>query len=173
MSHWIIHLIQSAGATGVGLLMLLENVVVFIPSELIMPVAGFYAAAGRLNFWSSVVAGTIGAHLGSLAWYFLGWHLGKERFEKFVRKHGAWVGIEPRDVERATHWLEHRGALAILIGRLLPAIRTFISVPAGFARMPLTKFVPLSLAGTFVFNFALAEAGRLLDSHFQEVGHWI
>ncbi|HJT16039.1 MAG TPA: DedA family protein [Thermoanaerobaculia bacterium] len=173
MAAWILRLVQSAGAAGVGLLMLLENVVVFIPSELIMPLAGFYSAIGRLNFWASVVAGTIGAHLGSLCWYFLGRYLGKERFEEFVRRHGAWVGIEARHVEKATRWFEGRGAMAILIGRLLPAIRTFISVPAGFARMPLTKFVPLSLAGTLVFNFLLAEAGRLLGAHFREVELWI
>jgi membrane protein DedA with SNARE-associated domain len=173
MTRWIVHLIQSSGPAGVGVLMLLENVVVFIPSELIMPLAGFYAAIGRLNFWSSVIAGTIGAHLGSLGWYVLGRKLGKERFEAFVRKHGSWVGIAPQHVEKATRWFEGRGAMAILIGRLLPAIRTFISVPAGFARMPLPKFIPLSIAGTFVFNFLLAEAGLLLGAHFREVELWI
>lgn len=170
---WLIDFIESAGAPGVGLLMFAENIVVFIPSELIMPLAGFYAAAGRINFWAAIIDGTIGAHAGSLAWYWLGRHFSKERFENFVRRHGAWLGIEPRNVEGADRWFHRHGSLAILTGRLIPAIRTFISVPAGFSRMPLVKFVPLSLAGTFVFNFILAEAGSELGTHFREVTNYV
>jgi len=173
MSGWLVGIIQSAGSFGVGILMFVENVVVFIPSELIMPLAGFYSAVGRVNFWAANIAGTIGAHLGSLGWYWIGWHFEQERFERFVKRHGIWLGLEPRHIEKATGWFERHGSAAILTGRLVPGIRTFISVPAGFSRMPLVKFVPLSLVGSFVFNLLLSGAGRLLGSRFHQVSKWV
>lgn len=173
ISEWLIGIIRSAGSLGVGFAMFVENIIVFIPSELIMPLAGFYSAVGRLNFWAANVAGTIGTHVGSLGWYWLGRHFKEERFERFVKRHGIWLGLEPLHIRKATRWFERHGSVATLTGRLIPGIRTFISVPAGFSRMPLVKFVPLSLAGSFVFNVALSGAGRLLGSRFHQVGRWI
>jgi membrane protein DedA with SNARE-associated domain len=173
MERWITHLIESGGALSVGLLMFAENIVVFLPSELIMPLAGYYAALGKLSFWRSVICGTIGAHLGSLIWYWLGRNVSKKRFETFVRRHGMWLGLETQTVRRASRWFERHGPIAVITGRLIPAIRTFISIPAGFNQMPLVTFVPLSLAGTFIFNVILAEAGKLLGAHFKEIHRWI
>ena len=173
MEHWITHLIQSGGALSVGLLMFVENIVVFIPSELIMPLAGYYAALGKLNFWNALVSGTIGSNLGALIWYWLGRTVSRKRFDTFIRRHGIWLGLETRQVQRASQWFDRRGPLAVITGRLIPAIRTFISIPAGFNRMTLVTFVPLSLAGSFLFNALLAEGGKLLGAHFKEIHRWI
>jgi membrane protein DedA with SNARE-associated domain len=173
MERWITHLIESGGAFSVGLLMFIENIAVLLPSELIMPLAGYYAALGELSFWRAVISGTIGAHLGSLIWYWLGRTVSKQRFERLVRRHGIWLGLETRQVQRASRWFDRHGALAVITGRLIPAIRTFISIPAGFNEMPLVTFVPLSLAGSFLFNAALAEGGKLLGVHFREIHRWI
>lgn len=173
MERWITDLIHSGGALSVGLLMFAENIVVFLPSELIMPLAGYYAALGKLSFWRAVISGTIGAHLGSLIWYWLGRTVSKKRFEEFVRDHGIWLGLETRSVRRASRWFERHGPIAVITGRLIPAIRTFISIPAGFDRMPLPIFIPLSLTGTFIFNALLAEGGKLLGAHFKEIHRWI
>src|SRR5205823_3464804 len=153
--RWVSHLIESAGTFGVGLLMFLENIIVFIPSELIMPLAGFYSAVGRLNFWGSVISGSIGATLGTTFWYWLGRRLKKQRFKRFVRRHGLWFGIEPQDIDRAERWFRRHGAMAVTTARLVPALRTFISIPAGLSRMPLAKFIPLTLVGSVAFNLLL------------------
>jgi len=173
MERWITQLIQSGGAFSVGLLMFVENIVVFLPSELIMPLAGYYAALGKLGFWRAVISGTIGAQLGSLIWYWLGRTASKQRFERFVRRHGIWLGLETRQVQRASRWFDRHGPFAVITGRLIPAIRTFISIPAGFNQMPMVTFVPLSLTGSFIFNAVLAEAGKLLGAHFKEIHRWI
>src|SRR5438132_14120340 len=131
VDRWVSQLIESAGVFGVGLLMFLENIIVFIPSELIMPLAGFYSAAGRLSFWGSVIAGSVGTLLGTLLWYWLGRRMQKVRFERFVQRHGLWFGLELRHIKKAERWFERRGALAVTTARLIPAIRTFISIPAG------------------------------------------
>src|SRR5258708_21365943 len=100
MEHWITNLIQSGGALSVGLLMFVENIVVFIPSELIMPLAGYYAALGKLNFWNAVVSGTIGSNLGALIWYWLGRTGSRERFHAFLLPHRIWPGPHTRQVQR-------------------------------------------------------------------------
>src|SRR5258706_5988871 len=173
MERWIIHLIHSGGAMAVGFLMFVENIIVFLPSELIMPLAGYYAALGQLDFWKAVVSGTIGTNLGTLIWYWLARTVSKERFENFVRRHGIWLGLETRSVKRASQWFDRHGPMAVITARLIPAIRTFISIPAGFDRMTLLTFIPLSLAGSFLFNTLLAEGGKLLGAHFKEIHRWI
>jgi len=82
-----------------------------------MPLAGFYSTAGRINFWAVNIAGTIGAHLGSLGWYWLRRHFEKERFERLVKRHGIWLGLEPRHIQKATRWFEPHGSVAVLRSR--------------------------------------------------------
>ena len=140
MGDWITNAVQSLGATGVGLLMLLENIFPPIPSEVVMPLVGFLSARHRVDFWPSVVAGTLGSLAGATVWYAIGRSVGERRLCDWVDAHGRWLALTCGDIDRAKRWFERHEGLAVLIGRLIPGVRTFISVPAGFAEMPVMSF---------------------------------
>ena len=162
MFDWITGIIGSIGALGVAALMFLENVFPPIPSELIMPLAGFVAANGGASFWVMVAAGTAGSLAGALLWYWIGARLGPERLRRLAARHGRWLTVAPDDIDRASDWFGRRGRAAVLLGRLVPTVRTFVSVPAGIAGMPLAPFVGYTLAGTLLWTALLAGAGYLL-----------
>ena len=171
MLDWITGLVRDMGAPGVALLMLLENVFPPVPSEVIMPLAGFVSAQGGLGFWAAVIAGTLGSVAGAVAWYFVGREVGERRLRAWVDRHGRWVTLENADVDAAVGWFTRHGGAAVLLGRLVPGVRTLVSVPAGFASMPLLPFVLYSTAGSAVWTTALAVAGRMLGSQYERVSH--
>lgn len=173
MFDWIAALIERIGPWGVGLLMFLENVFPPIPSELIMPLAGFNAAQGRMSLWAALLAGTIGSLAGASLWYFVGRAIGAGRIRRLARRHGRWLTLSVADIDRAQAWFDRRGMLAVLLGRLLPAIRTLISIPAGLARMPFPKFLAWSAIGTALWTTALGLAGYLLEAGYARVEGWI
>ena len=150
MFEWITTMIERVGPWGVGLLMFLENVFPPIPSELIMPLAGFNAAQVRMSLGAAMLAGTIGSLAGASLWYLVGRAIGAERIRRLARRHGRWLTLSVDDIDRAQAWFDRRGTLAVLLGRLLPGIRTLISIPAGLARMPFLKFLAWSAVGTAV-----------------------
>jgi membrane protein YqaA with SNARE-associated domain len=131
MFDWITGLVERTGYVGIALLMLAENVFPPIPSELIMPLAGFAAAQGELGMAGVVAAGTAGALAGALLWYGLGRWVGLERLKRWAAEHGRWLTVSPDDLDRAAAWFGRHGGAAVLVGRLVPAVRTLISVPAG------------------------------------------
>jgi membrane protein DedA with SNARE-associated domain len=161
------------GTLGIALLMFAENVFPPIPSELIMPLAGFSAARGERNLLIVIIAGSIGSLLGALLWYYIGQKVGAERLERWARKHGRWLTLSPKEVEQACAWFNRHGGKAVFIGRLIPAVRTLISVPAGIARMPLASFLLYSAAGTILWTALLATAGYFLESQYEKVAHWM
>jgi membrane protein DedA with SNARE-associated domain len=169
MLDWITNLVRGMGAPGVGLLMFLENVFPPIPSEVIMPLAGFVAEQGGLNFWAAVVAGGVGSLVGATGWYWVGRSVGERRLRAWVDRHGRWLTLSGGDVDTAKHWFERHGGFAVFVGRLVPGVRTLISVPAGFAAMPLLPFLLYSAAGTALWTVALAVAGRMLGSQYERV----
>jgi membrane protein DedA with SNARE-associated domain len=173
MQAWIIQAIRSMGVFGVGLLMFLENVFPPLPSEVIMPLAGYLSSTGAMSFWGAVAAGTVGSLAGASLWYAVGRRVTEEQLCRWVERHGAWLAMEPRDVHRAREFFERHGRSGVLFGRLLPVARTLISVPAGFARMPPAPFLLYSAAGTFVWTLALAWAGRILGTLFGEVDRYL
>ena len=173
MHDWIVRTLREAGALGVGLLMLLENVIPPIPSELIMPLAGYEARQGRLNLLAAIVAGSLGSLLGGCAWYWLGRAWGPRRVERWVERHGYWLTITPREYERARRWLSTRGRWALLVTRLVPGVRTLVSLPAGAAQIPFLPFVLFSATGTIAWTAALAAAGYALGEQHERVGRWI
>jgi len=149
--------------------MFLENVFPPIPSEVIMPLAGFVAAQGGLSFWGAVAAGAAGSLAGAVGWYVVGRKVGERRLRAWVDRHGRWLTLSGDDVDTAKHWFERHGGAAVFVGRLVPGVRTLISVPAGFAAMPLLPFLLYSAAGTAVWTVALAVAGRMLGSQYERV----
>ncbi len=162
-----------SGYSGVFLLMLAENVVPPIPSELIMPLAGFTAARGQLNFFLVILAGTAGSLLGAVFWYYVGKRLGLKRLKHLAARHGRWVTLCPEDVDRADDWFGRHGASAVFFGRLVPTVRTLISVPAGIAGMPLPSFLAWSSLGTGLWTTLLAGAGYLLQSQYERVADYL
>jgi membrane protein DedA with SNARE-associated domain len=170
MRDLIVEMVRSTGAWGVGVLMLLENVFPPIPSELIMPLGGYLAGKGDLPFWPVALAGTVGSLLGATLWYVVGRRLGKDRLKRWAGRHGAWVAMTPDEIERANGWFQRHGGLSVFACRMIPFLRTVISVPAGIAGMALVPFLLYTAAGTFIWTVALAWAGRILGSQFPQVG---
>lgn len=173
MFDWVATVVERMGYAGIALLTLLENVFPPIPSELIMPLAGFVARRGGLDFWGAVLAGSIGSFVGAVAWYEVGRRIGEERLRDWVERRGCWLGIDGEDVDRAGGWFERHGATAVLIGRLVPGVRTFISVPAGFSEMPRGRFAAFTLVGTAAWTLTLTWAGQLLGVNYDRVERFI
>lgn len=169
MFDWITGLIESIGALGVALLMLLENVFPPIPSELVMPLAGFIAAKGDASLLVMILAGTVGAVAGALFWYWVGRRLGARRLRELARRHGRWMAVSPEDIDKGNAWFARHGAAAVLIGRMIPTVRTFVSVPAGVARMPLWRFTFYTTLGSAFWVTLLTVAGYLLQSRYEAV----
>lgn len=173
MFDWLTGVVQSSGYAGIALLMLAENAFPPIPSELIMPLAGFTAAQGQLNVVLVVLSGTLGSMAGALLWYWVGLRLGLSRLKRLAARHGRWLTLSPADVDKASRWFGHRGALAVLIGRMVPAVRTLISVPAGIAEMPLPRFLLFSTLGTVGWNTLLVGAGYVLEGNYEKVADYV
>jgi len=170
---FITEFMQSGGYLAVFALMALENIFPPIPSELIMPFAGFVAARGDLNVVGVLIAGTAGSVAGALPWYYAGKVYGKERLEKFADKHARWMTVTHGDIEHAMESFEKHGRKVVLFGRLIPAIRTLISVPAGLAGMPMGQFLLYSTVGSLVWTGILTGAGYMLESQYERVAQYV
>ena len=173
MVEGITAVITSTGYIGIALLMFAENLFPPIPSELIMPFAGFVAARGELHPVGVVAAGVAGSLLGAIPWYLAGRWLGGERLKHLADRHGRWLTASRQDLQRAEDWFNRYGWLAVLLGRLVPAVRTLISIPAGATRMPLPTFIVCSAIGTLLWSCFLTGAGYLLESRYDQVAGWI
>jgi membrane protein DedA with SNARE-associated domain len=169
----IVSLIDKAGYLGIALLMLLENVFPPIPSEVIMPLAGFSAAKGTLNFTWVVLAGTIGSLAGAYFWFLVGRWIGPKRLKRFAARHGRWLTMHPDEIDQARAYFSRHQALALFLGRLIPAIRSLISVPAGVNCVPIPTFLFWSSRGTALWTLLLAGAGYLLESQYEKVSEWL
>lgn len=173
MVEWVKQFMQSLGYLGIALLMFLENVFPPIPSELIMPLAGFTAAQGELSFLGAVAAGTAGSVLGQLPLYYLGRLAGEERLKRWADKYGKWFTVSHKEIDKAQGWFDEHGGKAVLICRLVPGIRSLISIPAGMARMNLVAFLLYSTLGMGVWALILAYAGRVLGQNYELVGRYL
>lgn len=173
MTDWVTRAVESMGYWGVVLLMFLENVVPPIPSELIMPLAGYQAARGDMTFWGVVIAGTVGSVLGALPLYYLGRVVGEERLRRWAERHGHWLAVSPEDLGRVRAWFDRHGGVAVFLCRLVPGVRSFISIPAGVHRMALMPFLLYTTAGTGIWAGLLALAGRMLGKNYTRVEAWV
>lgn len=169
MTDWIIQTIADLGYLGIFLVMLAESIFPPIPSELIIPFAGFAAANGDLNLFGVLAAATIGAVVGMLPWYFAGRLFGLERVRWLANRYGRLLTLNAEEIDVAVGFFRRFGPIIVLIGRLMPIIRTLISIPAGLARMPLPVFLLASTTGALVWNTVLTLAGYLLHEHYELV----
>jgi membrane protein DedA with SNARE-associated domain len=173
MFDWISSIMERTGYLGVALLMLLENIFPPIPSELIMPLAGFMAARGDFNVVLVVLAGSLGSVAGATFWYYVGRWLGCDRLKRLAARHGRWLTVSPQEIDGVAGWFRRHGGKSVLMGRLVPTVRTLISVPAGIAEMPLGKFLAYSTVGTAMWSGILAAAGYMLQDQYRNVAAWV
>jgi membrane protein DedA with SNARE-associated domain len=165
MGQLITNWVTSGGIAAVLILMAVESCGIPFPSEVIMPVAGYFAATGRLNLVAVIIAGTVGNLIGSLAAYWLARRFGRP----LLLGPGRRVGISPRHLDLADRWFGRYGLPAVFFGRLLPAIRTYISFPAGLARVQPVWFAVLTFAGALPWCIALALVGYQIGANYDKV----
>ncbi|KKD39085.1 DedA family protein [Limnoraphis robusta] len=166
MLDWITQGIDSWGYMGILLLMFLENIFPPIPSELIMPLAGFTIAQGQFNFLGVILSGVMGSILGALPWYYFGKNWGEKKLKEWIEKRGKWLTLSTEDLERSQQWFRHYGNWVVLLGRVIPGIRTYISIPAGLEKMPIFSFLVYSTLGTIVWISFLTVVGYWLGDNY-------
>jgi len=164
---------QWIGYGAILLAMFLENLIPPIPSELIMPLGGFYVSQGQLDFFPVVVAGLLGTVIGALPWYGIGRLVNEERLEQWLDKRGRWLGIIPQELFRSRKWFNQYGVSLVFWGRLVPGIRTLISVPAGVELMPITPFLIWTTAGSLIWTLFLTITGFYLGDSYRNIETWI
>ncbi len=163
LAHWITAAIAAGGYVGVAALMLVESACIPLPSEIIMPFAGYLVSTGRFSLWAVALAGAVGCNLGSTIAYLVGASGGR----LLVDRYGRWVLLDHRDLDAAERFFARFGTLAVLIGRLLPVVRTFIALPAGMGRMRQLPFQLYTFAGSLVWCYALAAIGDQLGRRWE------
>ncbi len=169
---WVTGFIAAHGYPGVLLLMALESACIPIPSEAIMPFAGALIKtdpARGFNIWTLTLVGALGNLLGSVIAYWVG-HIGGR---PFLEKYGKFVLIRKRDLDKSDHFFQKYGQITVLVSRVLPIVRTFISLPAGIARMPFAKFCAYTFVGALPFCYLLAWTGTKLGAHWKSVSAWL
>ena len=162
--HFVTSVIDAGGYAGIAALMGIESACIPLPSEIIMPFAGYLVYLGHLNLWLTALAGAIGCNLGSVVAYWIGAKGGRP----LVERYGRWVLMSRHDLDRMTYFFEKYGSITVLIGRLLPVVRTFIAFPAGIAKMPQGKFHLYTFVGSFPWCLGLAYAGMKLGEQWDD-----
>lgn len=168
MDDWLLEVISKAGYLGIAGLMMLENLIPAIPSELILPFAGFLAAGGKLDLVGVMASGSAGSTIGATAWYVVGRKWGRTGMHRFVANHGRWLLLDLADVKRVETWFERHQARATFLGRLVPGVRALISVPAGVARMSALLFLAYTATGTLLWTVALTLGGYVLADAYEK-----
>ena len=158
--QFVTHVIDVGGYAGIAALMGIESACIPLPSEIIMPFAGYAIYLGHMNLFLAATAGAVGCNLGSAVAYWIGAYGGRP----LVEKYGSYILLDRRDLDRTTHFFERFGTITVLVARLLPVVRTFIALPAGIARMPQVKFHVYTFVGSWPWCFALAYAGMKLGN---------
>jgi membrane protein DedA with SNARE-associated domain len=173
LAEWVIATIEKSGYLGIALLMLAENLFPPLPSELIMPFAGFLAARGDLDPVLVVLAGALGSVAGAFPWYWAGRKMGVDRLKALAERHGRWIALTPAEIDRGQQLFERHGALVLVLGRLVPALRTVVALPAGMARLGVFAFTAWTLLGSLLWTSVLTAAGYLLENHYDRIGSWL
>jgi membrane protein DedA with SNARE-associated domain len=165
MAEWVQEILVDGGATVLFALILAENLLPPIPSEAILPLAGFMVAKGELGVVAALTASTAGSVAGALLLYAIGRYGGRP----LLLRHGRILRLTDERIDRAEAWFDRYGAKLVFFGRMLPGVRSVVSVPAGLAEMPLSSFVALTLAGSTIWNVALIGAGWALGDNWEQV----
>lgn len=170
LTDWVTDVVHALGYVGVAFLVALESVLPPIPSELILPLAGFVAGQGEASLLGMIAAATVGSVIGALVLYAISAAVGAERLRAFVVRYGRWFGVKEADLDRADSWFDRRSDVAVLVCRCIPLVRSLVSIPAGFRRMPLPRFILFTALGSLVWNATLVGAGALLGDNWEQVG---
>ena len=152
--------------TAIFILILLENVLPVVPSEIILTFAGLLSVKSHLSIWTLLIIATIASFIGLLILYYICRLISEEKLYRFVDRHGKWMKLKSKDLKRANDWFKKYGAWAVFLCRFVPVLRVLITIPAGINRMNVIQFTTLSLIGTTIWNFALILLGRLLSDSF-------
>jgi membrane protein DedA with SNARE-associated domain len=173
LANWATDVIEKLGYTGVFLMIVLENVFPPIPSEAILPLAGFLAGEGEMWLPGVILAATLGAVVGALILYYIGVLVGDSRLRWLIQRYGKWFAIKESDLDTANGWFDRYGGPAVMICRVVPIVRSLISLPAGLRRMPLSQFVLYTALGSLVWNCVLVLTGWWLGDNWEEVGTYV
>lgn len=173
MFDWILGIIEAGGYLGIFGLMVLENIIPPIPSEVVIPLAGYAAAEGEMNIALVILVATLGTVVGALPWYLAARLFGTERLKRLSRRYGRLLTLSPSDIDSAESWFHVHGHKIVLFGRLVPTIRTLVSVPAGIARMPFLKFLAYSFVGSLLWTTLLALLGYYLETQHDKVAAYL
>lgn len=169
LTEWATGIVDRLGYLGVAMLVALENVFPPIPSEVVLGLAGYTASRGDAWVFGMIIAATIGSVVGAWILYGLSAAVGPVRLRAIVIRYGGWIGFGEADLDRAESWFDRRSRSAVLVCRCVPLVRSLISIPAGFRRMPLGAFTLFTLVGSLVWNTVLVTAGYLLADHWEKV----
>lgn len=170
---WAIELMQRLGYPGIVLIIILENLFPPIPSEVVLPFAGFLTTNGALSLPGVVIAATVGAVLGTLPFYLLGRLFGRTRVYQLVGRFGRYFRTTENDLQLAENWFNRYGPWTVFFGRVVPIVRSLISIPAGVAEMNLVTFVAYTTVGTLIWNLVLVGVGAALGTAWPLVGEWV
>ncbi len=169
MTEFVFKLVEDGGYWGVALLMLLETVFPPIPSEVIMPLAGVVASRGALSLPLVIAAGTAGAMVGNIVWYVAAKLLGLDRFRPYIEKYGRWLTLDWAEIERAHGLFDRHGGAIVFVARMLPTVRSLVSIPAGLLKMNFVPFLLWSTMGSAIWTTGLAVAGYVLGQQFDHI----
>ena len=169
VAGWIEELIAAIGYPGIVLVMAIENIFPPIPSEAVLPFAGALSARGELDFWGAVAAGTAGSIIGAVVLYGIGYFAREAGVRRLVAAYGKFLFISERDLDRGAAWFERYGEAVIFFGRLIPIIRSIISLPAGYTRMNFWKCLFFTTLGTALWSLILTYVGRLLGENWEDI----
>ena len=169
VSAWVLIIMEKFGYLGIIFAMFAENVFPPIPSELIMPAAGFAVARGDLNLILVILAGTLGSVIGALPLYYLGRLLNEDRLMVFTEKYGKYVFVKPSDIRASSVWFDKHGSKAVFFGRMVPGIRSFISIPAGMSKMPILPFLVFTALGSSIWTSLLTIAGYYFGENYEVI----
>ena len=173
LAAWVTRVIEALGYPGLTILVALESVFPPIPSEIILPLAGFLTGVGRFSFPLVLLATTAGSLAGALFLYGIGAAVGARRVRRFVAQYGKWALLTPQDLARAEQWFDRYGAIAVFVGRLVPIVRSWVSIPAGYSRMPLGQFVLLTGFGSALWNGTLVALGWALGENWHIIEQYV
>ena len=166
-------IVSSGGYFGIVVLMFIENVFPPVPSEIIMPLAGYMASDGKVSLFGVVLAGTVGSVLGALPLYYAGRRFGEDRLKDFADRRGRWLTLSRNDIEGAKRWFDRHGHVAVLWCRLVPGVRSLISIPAGIAGMNMFPFIAYTALGAAIWTSLLTYIGYFLANNFTKVGEYL
>ncbi|MGW4466773.1 DedA family protein [Micromonospora sp. NPDC004704] len=169
LTGWVASVIDALGPLGVGLLVALENIVPPVPSEIVLALAGYLAAEGGANVFVMGIAATTGSVVGALALYWVGAALGEERLKRWLDRIPL---VDAGDLDRADRWFERYGSWAVLLGRMVPVVRSLVSVPAGANHMPIGRFLALTTLGSGIWNSIFVGLGFALGSRWQQIDRY-